>query len=77
MENQAEKTSVSDHPHHASICLTYLLSIDGTLGKKAGGSGHYAPSNADEDDRQPGIRDKKFEGYSNLKGSHEMQQKRT
>jgi len=42
------------------------------VGKKS-----WAPSNADEDANQPGIRDKKFEGYSNLKGSHEMQQKRT
>jgi hypothetical protein len=44
------------------------------VGKK---SGTYAPSNADEDPNQPGFRDKKFEGYSNLKGSHEQQQKRT
>jgi len=32
----------------------------------------FAGSHADEDDRQPGIRDKKVEGYSNLKGKHEM-----
>ena len=49
-----------------------LKQLDGTVGKKSGNSGHWAPSNAGEDDRQPGIRDKKFEGYSNLKGSHEM-----
>ena len=48
--------------------------LDGTVGKK---SANFAPSNAGEDDRQPGIRDKKFEGYSNLKGSHEQQQKKT
>lgn len=51
--------------------------LDGTVGKKSANSGHWAPSNAGEDDRQPGIRDKKFEGYSNLKGSHEQQQKKT
>ncbi len=51
--------------------------IDGSVGKKGSGSGHWAPSNADEDEKQPGLRDKKFEGYSNLKGSHEMQQKKT
>lgn len=45
------------------------------MGKKSAGSasGYWAPSNAGEDDKQGGIRDKKFEGYSNLKGSHEMQ----
>ena len=42
--------------------------IVGTAGKKGGASGHWAPSNADEDANQPGLRDKKFEGYSNLKG---------
>lgn len=49
------------------------------MGKKSAGSGsgYFAPSNAGEDDRHGAIRDKKFEGYSNLKGSHEMQQKRT
>ena len=31
----------------------------------------------DEEEKQPGIRDKKYEGYSNLKGSHEMQQKKS
>ncbi len=51
--------------------------LDGTAGKKGGNSGYWAPSNAEEDDKQQGIRDKKFEGYSNLKGSHDMQQKKT
>jgi len=50
--------------------------IYGSIGKKSGGQ-YWAPSNADEDDRQPGIRDKKYEGYSNLKGSHEQMQKKT
>lgn len=53
--------------------------IDGSLGKKqtsvAGGT--WAPSNIDEEEKQPGLRDKKFEGYSNLKGSHEQMQKKT
>ena len=53
--------------------------IYGTAGgSKKGGKGEYwAGSHAEEDEKQPGIRDKKFEGYSNLKGSHEMQQKKT
>jgi hypothetical protein len=52
--------------------------IDGSVGKKQDNKGQYwAPSNADEDDKQPGFRDKKYEGYSNLKGSHEQQQKKT
>ena len=46
--------------------------IDGSLGKKGGSQGSYwAASNVDEDEKQPGLRDKKYEGYSNLKGSHE------
>jgi hypothetical protein len=50
--------------------------LDGSVGKKSGAanSGYWAPSNADESGPP---RDKKFEGYSNLKGSHEMQQKKT
>lgn len=48
------------------------------MGGGTGKKGQYwAPSNAGEDDNQAAIRDKKFEGYSNLKGSHEMQQKKT
>jgi hypothetical protein len=43
------------------------------VGKKSGKSDFFAGSNADEDEKQAGIRDKKYEGYSNLKGSHEMQ----
>ena len=56
------------------ILLSFL---DGSVGKKGSNSGYWAPSNADEDEKQGGIRDKKYEGYSNLKGSHEMQQKKT
>jgi len=44
------------------------------VGKKSG-AGYWAP-NADESEKG-GPRDKKFEGYSNLKGSHELQQKKT
>lgn len=55
-----------------------MFLLDGSVGKKSGNaSGYWAASNVDEDEKQPGIRDKKFEGYSNLKGSHEMQQKKT
>lgn len=55
----------------------YEQLVDGTVGKKGGNSGYWAASNADEDDKQHGIRDKKFEGYSNLKGAHDTQQKKT
>ena len=46
------------------------------MGKKSGAaaSGYWAP-NADESEKG-GPRDKKFEGYSNLKGSHELEKKR-
>ena len=49
------------------------MNIDGSVGKKSGAaaSGYWAPSNADESEKG-GVRDKKFEGYSNLKGSHEL-----
>eukprot|EP00347_Sterkiella_histriomuscorum_P023278 403335260 len=42
----------------------------------AGGQ-YWASSNIDEEEKQPGLRDKKYEGYSNLKASHEQQQKKT
>lgn len=49
--------------------------IHGTAGRKSGS--YWASSNADEEEKQSGIRDKKYEGYSNLKGSHEQMQKKT
>ncbi|MFS8159996.1 MAG: hypothetical protein ACMG6E_07260 [Candidatus Roizmanbacteria bacterium] len=52
--------------------------LDGSIGKKGNSNGQYwASSNNDEDERQHGVRDKKYEGYSNLKGSHEQMQKKT
>lgn len=55
-----------------------LIYIDGTVGKKSNaGGGYWQSSNADEDEKQPGHRDKKYEGYSNLKGTHEMHEKKT
>ncbi len=32
---------------------------------------YWASSAADEEEKQPGLRDKKYEGFSNLKGAHE------
>lgn len=37
----------------------------------------FAASNADEEEKVGAIRDKKYEGYSNLKGTHEQAQKKT
>lgn len=56
------------------------MCIDGSSSKRQDGKGsnpHWASSQIDEEEKQPGVRDKKFEGYSNLKGSHEQQQKKT
>ncbi|CDW78218.1 UNKNOWN [Stylonychia lemnae] len=46
-------------------------------GKRQSVSGYWASSNVDEEEKQPGLRDKKYEGYSNLKGSHEQLQKKS
>lgn len=51
---------------------TYSFIVGSTTKKKTGASQYWASSQADEEDKQSGIRDKKYEGYSNLKGSHEQ-----
>jgi len=50
--------------------LIYFL--DGSSSQRKGNNGYWAPSAADEEERQPGLRDKKYEGYSNLKGAHDQ-----
>eukprot|EP00347_Sterkiella_histriomuscorum_P000015 403377510 len=50
--------------------------IYGSSAKRKGGA-YWASSNIDEEEKQPGLRDKKYEGYSNLKGTHEQAQKKT
>lgn len=54
-----------------------ILSLDGSIGKRQGSANYWASSAVDEEEKQPGIRDKKYEGFSNLKGSHEQLQKKT
>jgi len=46
--------------------------IYGSSSQRKGNNGYWAPSAADEEERQPGLRDKKYEGYSNLKGAHDQ-----
>lgn len=48
-----------------------MLFSDGSIGKKDATGGYWAS------DGGPGAVDKKFEGYSNLKGAHESQQRKT
>ncbi len=51
--------------------FNYIFLV-GSSTKKKGNAGYWASSNVDEEEKQPGLRDKKYEGYSNLKGTHEQ-----
>ena len=50
----------------------FNIVLDGSIGKKDHSSGYWA-----SEDGGPGARDKKFEGYSNLKAGIEKEQKKT
>lgn len=64
--------SAEAHLQRIYVTLFYLdkTLLDGSSAKRKGGA-YWASSNVDEEEKQPGLRDKKYEGYSNLKGTHE------
>ena len=54
------------------------LCLDGSsMKKRPSQTGYWASSNADEEEKQPGLRDKKYEGYSNLRGAHDQLYKKS
>jgi hypothetical protein len=57
----------------ATLIISKISHIVGSASaKNKGQSKYWASSAVDEEEKQAGFRDKKYEGFSNLKGTHEQ-----